>query len=304
CFGNCRHDLGNRISPPFVFDRISSTLFYARNGVMQAVQMTCRSIHPKCVEEAWQTMMSDGCAWCAQNDSSYAIHVSDTSLCDGGMVVRDVCPPSITNVEVNGTRYLIRGHYFDNFLKHEFYSEPTKVTIDICDVPCDYEIRDFQGTSYAAAAALVIVMVMVAMLVSLIYGRCRQVRARREWEIPYKQLHIEQKIGQGMYGVVFRAYRYGPVAVKQLYMAHPSPSVRRSLENEIRLLKSLRHSNVLSLLGVVTRPQLAIVTDWCYCSLYHKLHVAEAKYDEETQLRICSQIAEGMNYLHSKAVLH
>ncbi|KAH7673153.1 RAF protein, partial [Aphelenchoides avenae] len=156
--------------------------------------------------------------------------------------------------------------------------------------------------SYATAAGLLVIT--VAMIVFLIYGRFRQVRARQEWEIPYKQLHIEEKIGQGMYGVVYRAYRYGPVAVKQLYMAHPSPSVRRSLENEIQLLKSLRHSNVLNLLGVVTRPQLAIVTDWCYCSLYHKLHVAETKYDEQAQLRVCSQIAEGMNYLHSKAILH
>lgn len=96
----------------------------------------------------------------------------------------------------------------------------------------------------------------------------------------------------------------GFVAVKKLYAANPGPAERKALENEIRLLKSLHHSNVLTLLGVVTKPHLAIVMDWCHSSLFHRLHVAESGYDPINALRLAMRVADGMSYLHSRGVLH
>lgn len=78
----------------------------------------------------------------------------------------------------------------------------------------------------------------------------------------------------------------------------------RTFENEIRLLKSLRHTNVLSLLGVVRKPHLAIVTDWCYCSLFWLIHKEGVVFETAMIVHFCRQIAEGMHYLHSKGVLH
>lgn len=92
--------------------------------------------------------------------------------------------------------------------------------------------------------------------------------------------------------------------MKQLYAAKPNQAERKEFENEIRLLKSLRHTNVLSLLGVVTKPKLAIIMDWCHSSLYQRLHVDGNGYDPTAALQLTKQVAEGMNYLHSRSVLH
>lgn len=64
---------------------------------------------------------------------------------------------------------------------------------------------------------------------------------------------------------------------------------------------------MLNFLGVIREPELAIVTQWCEGStLFDHIHGTEPKRDFEMQtiLEICKQISQGMNYLHSKNVLH
>lgn len=96
----------------------------------------------------------------------------------------------------------------------------------------------------------------------------------------------------------------GPVAVKQVDNPQSAIADIRTFKNEIRLLKSLHHTNVLSLRGVVRKPRLAIVTDWCYCSLFWLIHQSGSVFETATVVHFCRQIAEGMNYLHSKDVIH
>ncbi|KAH7714171.1 RAF protein [Aphelenchoides avenae] len=180
-----------------------------------------------------------------------------------------------------------------------------------------YEIVDCDGNTTLFASSISVwprrmtfgltlsfVAFILAATAALAYLGVKHYMTGKEWEIPFEQVQMEEQIGQGSFGVVFRAYRYGPVAVKQLFAAKPPPSQRRAFRNEIRLLKSLRHTNVLGLLGIVTEPKLAIVTDWCHGSLYHQIHVAESEYESHTIYRFCKQIAEGVHYLHSKGVLH
>ncbi|KAH7678250.1 expansin B, partial [Aphelenchoides avenae] len=112
--------------------------------------------------------------------------------------------------------------------------------------------------SMTIGVTLSFVAFVLAATAATTYLGIRHYMTGKEWEIPFEQVQMEEQIGQGSFGVVFRAYRYGPVAVKQLFAAKPQPSQRRAFRNEIRLLKSLRHTNVLGLLGVVTEPKLAI----------------------------------------------
>jgi B-Raf proto-oncogene serine/threonine-protein kinase len=56
-----------------------------------------------------------------------------------------------------------------------------------------------------------------------------------------------------------------------------------------------RHVNILLFMGCVSKPQLAIVTQWCEgSSLYKTIHVSETKFVLLTLIEIARQTAQGM----------
>lgn len=58
-------------------------------------------------------------------------------------------------------------------------------------------------------------------------------------------------------------------------------------------------------MGCVSKPQLAIVTQWCEgSSLYKHLHVLETKFELLTLIETARQTAQGMDYLHAKNIIH
>ncbi|KAK2724193.1 hypothetical protein QYM36_000900 [Artemia franciscana] len=65
------------------------------------------------------------------------------------------------------------------------------------------------------------------------------------------------------------------------------------------------HVNVLLFMGCVSKPQLAIVTQWCEgSSLYKHLHVNETKFELLQLIDVARQTAQGMDYLHAKNIIH
>uniref|UniRef100_A0A915ESS2 Raf homolog serine/threonine-protein kinase n=1 Tax=Ditylenchus dipsaci TaxID=166011 RepID=A0A915ESS2_9BILA len=132
-------------------------------------------------------------------------------------------------------------------------------------------------------------------------------RSIEDWEINNDKVIFKEQIGNGSFGTVYKAYYFGPVAVKKLNIKTPSPALLLAFKNEVTVLKKARHGNVLNFLGVIREPEWAIVTQWCQgSSLYRHIHVVEPKVEFEMQtiLEICKQISQGMNYLHSKNVIH
>nr|ADI24876.1 RAF [Bursaphelenchus xylophilus] len=128
-----------------------------------------------------------------------------------------------------------------------------------------------------------------------------------DWEISHDKVIFKEQIGNGSFGTVYKAYYFGAVAVKKLNIRSPGPELLAAFKNEVTVLKKARHGNVLNFLGVIREPELAIVTQWCQgSSLYRHIHVIEPKVEFEMQtiLEICKQISQGMNYLHSKNVIH
>jgi len=63
----------------------------------------------------------------------------------------------------------------------------------------------------------------------------------------------------------------------------------------LRFLVLSRHVNILLFMGCVSKPQLAIVTQWCEgSSLYKHIHVLESKFPLLQLIEVGRQTAQGM----------
>ncbi len=129
------------------------------------------------------------------------------------------------------------------------------------------------------------------------------------WEIPFKQIKIDmsKKVGSGSFGIVHQGYDFyhGTVAVKFLNVQNPTVTQANAFRNEVAILKSTRHDNILLFIGCILKPYLAIVTEWCPgSSLYRHIHVEEEYWEMNQLIDIAKQTATGMEYLHARDILH
>ncbi|XP_067881708.1 RAF proto-oncogene serine/threonine-protein kinase-like isoform X1 [Heterodontus francisci] len=125
------------------------------------------------------------------------------------------------------------------------------------------------------------------------------------WEIQGSEINILKRIGAGSFGTVYKAKWHGDVAIKILKVTYPTPEQLQAFKNEVLVLRKTRHVNILLFMGFMTKPQMAIVTQWCESSsLYRHLHVLETKFDTFQLIDIARQTAQGMDYLHAKNIIH
>lgn len=106
--------------------------------------------------------------------------------------------------------------------------------------------------------------------------------------------------------------------MKMLNVTAPTPQQLQAFKNEVGVLRYVavpkdmasspeefdgvsvcyrktRHVNILLFMGYTTKPQLAIVTQWCEgSSLYHHLHIIETKFEMIKLIDIARQTAQGM----------
>ncbi|RWR82765.1 Protein kinase domain-containing protein [Cinnamomum micranthum f. kanehirae] len=123
-----------------------------------------------------------------------------------------------------------------------------------------------------------------------------------EWEIPWENLQIGERIGLGSYGEVYRADWHGTeVAVKKFLDQDFSGDALEQFRSEIKIMLRLRHPNVVLFMGAVTHPpNLSILTEFLpRGSLYRLLHRPSIQLDEKRRLRMALDVAKGMNYLHT-----
>lgn len=126
-----------------------------------------------------------------------------------------------------------------------------------------------------------------------------------DWEIPADEILVGPRVGSGSFGTVYKAHWHGSVAVKTLNVKIPTSAQLQAFKNEVAVLRKTRHVNILLFMGCVSKPQLAIVTQWCEgSSLYKHLHIFETKFELFTLIEIGRQTAQGMDYLHAKNIIH
>uniref|UniRef100_A0A673MLV0 non-specific serine/threonine protein kinase n=1 Tax=Sinocyclocheilus rhinocerous TaxID=307959 RepID=A0A673MLV0_9TELE len=119
------------------------------------------------------------------------------------------------------------------------------------------------------------------------------------WEVHSREVSMLKRIGAGSFGTVYKGKWHGDVAIKILKVTEPTPEQLQAFKNEMQVLRKTRHVNILLFMGFMTKPNFAIITQWCEgSSLYRHLHVTETKFDTMRRIDVARQTAQGMDYLH------
>ncbi|XP_010041776.2 serine/threonine-protein kinase EDR1 [Eucalyptus grandis] len=121
-------------------------------------------------------------------------------------------------------------------------------------------------------------------------------------EIQWEHLVIGERIGLGSYGEVYHADWNGTeVAVKKFLDQDFSGAALDEFRREVRIMRRLRHPNVVLFMGAVTRPpHLSIITEFLpRGSLYRIIHRPQCHIDERRRIKMALDVARGMNCLHA-----
>ena len=114
------------------------------------------------------------------------------------------------------------------------------------------------------------------------------------------------KIGEGTYGVVFKArdqLSNQVVAVKNIRLDHEDEGLPSTAVREISLLKELQHPNIVSLKDVVlTENKLQLVFEHADCDLKKYMQMETLNTDKVKS--IIFQLMLGLDYCHSHRTLH
>ncbi|XP_058967485.1 kinase suppressor of Ras 1 isoform X2 [Pocillopora verrucosa] len=128
-----------------------------------------------------------------------------------------------------------------------------------------------------------------------------------EWVIPFEELNITgSPLGSGRFGKVYRGHWHGEVAVKMIEIENPTEEQLNAFKFQVGTFRKTRHENVVLFMGAcMDPPKLAIITSMCRgFSLYTHIHVRKDSFPLDKILQICTQISQGMGYLHARGIVH
>lgn len=121
-------------------------------------------------------------------------------------------------------------------------------------------------------------------------------------QIDISEIRLGQRIGKGSFGEVYLATWNGTtVAVKKLPTSKLAEEFLREFAREARLMRSLRHPNVIQFLGAsFDPPDICIVTDYmAQGSLYHLIHDKSVQLSWARVKKVAVDACRGMAYLHN-----
>ncbi len=122
-----------------------------------------------------------------------------------------------------------------------------------------------------------------------------------------------ESIGTGAYGIVCSAKdnRTGRrVAIKKIPKVFDTLTVLKRTYRELKILRHLRHENIISILDVMQPPEdlerfqdVYVVLDLMESDLHHIIHSIQPLSDEHIKFFLY-QTLRGLKYIHSANILH
>ena len=139
--------------------------------------------------------------------------------------------------------------------------------------------------------------------------RTRLLQAAGSYQINESELEVGAKLGSGSFGVVYRAkWNETDVAYKMMIHDKMNDETINAFAEEIRMMRDLRHPNIVLFLGAVIQPgRLGIVSELMKRGNLETLLHTDCKMGrplrENGMLRrqMAADCARGMLYLHSLA---
>lgn len=132
-----------------------------------------------------------------------------------------------------------------------------------------------------------------------------------DWEVPAENVEIEEKLGLGNFGMVYRGIydKNTPVAIKTISKT-ASPREKNEFLNEASVMKNFSTYHIIKLLGVVSieNPPYVVMELMENGDLKTYLRKIRDRPDLVPDacgiMRMAAEIADGMAYLESKKYVH
>lgn len=116
------------------------------------------------------------------------------------------------------------------------------------------------------------------------------------------------KIGEGSYGVVFKCRNKDTgqvVAIKKFVESEDDPLIKKIAMREVRMLKTLKHHNLVNLLEVFRRKhKIHMVFEYCDHTVLNELEAHPRGVDEKLVKRITYQTLQAVSFCHSHNCIH
>lgn len=114
------------------------------------------------------------------------------------------------------------------------------------------------------------------------------------------------KIGEGSYGVVFKCRNRDTgslVAVKKYVETEEDPLIKKIALREIRMLKALKHPNLINLIEAFRRKRkLHLVFEYCELTVLDILEKYPKGVPDHLTKKITYQTINAVNFCHSHNV--
>jgi ankyrin repeat protein len=126
-------------------------------------------------------------------------------------------------------------------------------------------------------------------------------------EIPYEELTVGKKLGQGGFGVVYQAkWQHADVAVKQLLGNNFSEEIIAEFKHETSVMAKLRNPHIIQLYGICIKQPYCMVMEFASKGSLHAVLHSNEQMDWPVRLKIAAGIAKGLAFLHNQKpmILH
>ncbi|XP_039390533.1 mitogen-activated protein kinase kinase kinase 9 isoform X2 [Mauremys reevesii] len=125
-------------------------------------------------------------------------------------------------------------------------------------------------------------------------------------EIDFSELALEEIIGIGGFGKVYRAVWEGDEVAVKAARYDPDEDISQTIENvrqEAKLFAMLKHPNIIALRGVCLKePTLCLIMEFARGGSLNRV-LSGKRIPPDILVNWAVQIARGMNYLHDEAIV-